>query len=229
MTKKYLGFAALAIAAVGLLLMQGSAAPSTAVNNAEASQKEIGAEPLQDGSYEIVSGSSINWEGRKTMIAGYKDVGTVPILQGKIAVSGGKITGGNMIFDMSALKVGATGKQKGESMLERHLKSDSFFNAEKFPTAEFVIKEAAPEKDAADSFRHAVSGELTMKGITREVAFSALAFMKEGKAVVAATFDLDRTLWDIRFGSAKFFDDLADNVIDDKFTVSFSVVANPAR
>jgi hypothetical protein len=44
---------------------------------------------------------------------------------------------------------------------------------------------------------------------------------------VDADFELDRTLWDVRFGSGKFFEDLGDNVIDDNFRVEAHVVATP--
>jgi hypothetical protein len=40
-----------------------------------------------------------------------------------------------------------------------------------------------------------------------------------------ATFEIDRTEWDIKYGSGKFFKDLGDKVINDNFQISFDLKA----
>jgi polyisoprenoid-binding protein YceI len=71
-----------------------------------------------------------------------------------------------------------------------------------------------------------VVGDLTMKGATGEVAFPATIYLDtEGKLHAEARFEFDRTQWGITAGSGSFFDDLADNVIDDMVAVTFSLVA----
>jgi polyisoprenoid-binding protein YceI len=74
-----------------------------------------------------------------------------------------------------------------------------------------------------------VRGKLTIKGITNDIEFPAAIYMQKGELHAKATFDLDRTKWDIRYGSNKFFDNLANNVIDDMFTVSFDLTAQTSR
>lgn len=193
-------------------------APSASVT---ASAREI----VRDGKYALAAQSALNWEGRKTLIVGYKDVGTLMAKEGNFTVSGGTVTDGKIVFDMSTIRVGKTGKGMGESGLDRHLKSDDFFGVEKFPTAELVFKETLPSADVVTSFGYTVRGELTIKGITQLVEIPVTVYMQDGKLRVDGKAELDRTKWDIRYGSDKFFDNLANNVIDDMFSVSFQFVA----
>jgi len=69
-------------------------------------------------------------------------------------------------------------------------------------------------------------GDLTIKGQTHEVTFPATIYTdNEGVTYAEATFGIDRTLWGITAGSSSFFDNLADNVVDDIVAMSFKLVA----
>lgn len=176
---------------------------------------------IVDGTYEVTpEESSIQWKGYKTLIKEYEDNGTLAIQSGMITVQDGKGQG-KFTIDMNSLNVLSTGRQSGESLLERHLKSDDFFSVEKFPTAELSVKEVTPD--------YKVRGDLTIKDITNEIEFPATIYAKDGLLNAEANISLDRTLWDIRYGSDKFFDNLADNVIGDTFTVSLKLVAKKAE
>ncbi len=177
-----------------------------------------------DGAYYIsTSESTVKWEGSKTLIANYKDIGTLGIKDGSFVVTDGKVSSGKVIFDMTTITSTATNKAGGEDALTKHLKSDSFFSVEKFPTSEFTVKSVTKNAAIADSY--VITGDLTIKDITHEVSFIATAQMNGGALVIDGRTQIDRTLWDIRFGSAKFFDDLANNVIDDMFTVELHLIA----
>lgn len=183
------------------------------------------AAPIEAGAYVVIpEESELRWEGRKVLIPGYKDTGTLGIKDGSFAVAEDSAQG-EVTFDMAALKAGMTGKGAGMEMLEKHLKSADFFNVAKFPEASFAL--TAVEAGEGDG-QYTVSGDLTIKGIAKPVSFPALARMEGGKLFIEATTELDRTLWDIRYGSGKFFQNLANNVIDDLFGVSFRLVAAPA-
>jgi len=71
-----------------------------------------------------------------------------------------------------------------------------------------------------------INGNLTIKDITKPVNFKAKIEMKENIiTAIAAPFDIDRTEFDIRFKSKKFFDNLKDDYVNDMFQIGFSIVA----
>ena len=73
---------------------------------------------------------------------------------------------------------------------------------------------------------HMVNGNLTIKGITRPVNFKAKIDINDDVLTAsAAAFNIDRTQFDIKFKSKKFFDDLKDDFINDDFQIGFYVVA----
>jgi polyisoprenoid-binding protein YceI len=178
---------------------------------------------VKDGVYAVsVSESRVGWEGKKTLIKDYVDTGTLAIKEGSIRVSEGDVTA-EIVFDMTSIKTHSTGSGKGESGLERHLKSDDFFSVEAFPTSVFLVERVVPLDNEAHSYT--ATGKLTIKGITNEISVPVLLYESDGAVRVDGTVLIDRTKWDIRFGSDKFFDNLANNVIDDFFSVSFSLLA----
>ncbi len=200
---------------------QNAANDSTNENEAVA----VDTNEVEAGNYAVATEeSTVQWQGSKTLIANYKDNGILKIESGNlIAAEDGNVTG-TIIFDMTTIAATSTGRGTGEDMLSNHLKSDDFFSVETYPTAEFTIKKAEPATEGSAS--HTITGDLTIKGITHEISFPATVGMKDGQLVANATVTLDRTLWDVRFGSDKFFDNLANNVIDDNFIVTFALIAN---
>src|SRR5690606_19568061 len=72
---------------------------------------------------------------------------------------------------------------------------------------------------------YTVKADLTIKGITKEIEFPATIEIKDGKVAAYAEVKVDRTLYDIKYGSGKFFEGLGDKMIDDFFTVKFKVAA----
>ncbi|MDP3962317.1 MAG: YceI family protein [bacterium] len=169
---------------------------------------------ITDGTY-TVSSSTIVWSGKKTLISGYVDSGMVEVKSGSFTVAGGAVTSGAMVVDMNTIAVSGTGRGSGESQLEKHLKSKDFFDVAVFPESRLVIN--GMEEGM-------VNGDLTIKGITKPVQFPVMV-EEEGNAVkVTGVLTVDRTVYDVRFGSSKFFDDLADNVIDDMFALEFEIV-----
>jgi len=177
---------------------------------------------LTDGEYALVAASSsMTWEGRKPLIPGYTDKGTVAIASGSATVAGGAVTMGSVVIDFRTIKTLSTGKGNGESMQETHIKGADFFNVEMYPTGAFVFESLTPTADGA---AYTVKGTLTVKGITKPVEFPATVSQSGNLLTMEATAVLDRTLWDIKYGSGKFFENLGDKLIDDKFTVHFIAV-----
>ena len=102
-----------------------------------------------------------------------------------------------------------------------HLKSNDFFSVEKHPKVNFEITSMKP--GAAGEY--IVNGKLTIKGITNDVNFPAKVSVNNGLVKAVGTAKLDRTKWDIRYGSGKFFQGLGDKMIYDEFEVTFDIAA----
>jgi len=172
--------------------------------------------------------STVKWIGAKP--AGTHN-GTVPISSGSFTVEGGNVTSGTIVMDMKNLKVLDPSGDMGAS-LESHLKGiepgkeEDFFNVDKYPTATYTIASTTKLENDPEA-THMVNGSLTIKNITKPVNFKAKLDIKEGGVTVTAPpFAIDRTEFDIKFKSLKFFDNLKDDFVNDEFQIGFTVVAN---
>ena len=105
--------------------------------------------------------------------------------------------------------------------LTGHLKSPDFFGVEKNPTATLVLKSVTPK--AGTEFD--VKADLTIKGKTNEVTFPATITVTKEDVKVVANFKIDRTKFDIKYGSGSFFENLGDKAIENDFNVEVNVVA----
>jgi polyisoprenoid-binding protein YceI len=177
------------------------------------------------GTYTInAEQSAMNWEGKKPLLPNnYTDKGTIKLKSGSVVMQDGQIKSGSFVVDMSTIAAVSTGKNSGESMLTKHLMSDAFFDAAKFPTADFKITSVTK---AEGDMMYTVAGDLTMKSITKAISFSAKIYQSGNQLKAEAKTSLDRTQWDVRYGSDKFFDNLGDKLIDNMFTVEFTLVAD---
>jgi len=162
----------------------------------------------------------IEWTGYGV---GKSHSGDVKLKSGKVDMKGKDIVGGEFVFDMKTLATPDSEKLQG------HLRSPDFFDVEKFTEAKFVIKSAKTlAKPAADGATHEITGDLTIKGKTNAITFPAQV-TENGKMVVAkgAVTIADRTSFDIKYNSAKFFDikKLGDKLIEDKIDIKLNLTA----
>ncbi len=195
------------------------------VGDAPMTPETAAVEESMDGTKQFdTSESSAKWTGSKTIIKDYYDVGTLNIKNGNAVFADGVLTGGQVTFDMASIATTSTGKGSDAdttSKMAGHLKSDAFFDVAKYPEAKFVITSAAKESGNT----YLVTGNLTIKGKTASESFPVeVSQTTDGKAVISGTATIDRTVYDVRFGSTKFFQDLGDNVINDEFTLEFRAV-----
>jgi polyisoprenoid-binding protein YceI len=103
-----------------------------------------------------------------------------------------------------------------------HLKSDDFFSVANYPVAKFEITSMAP---GSTNGEYNVKGNMTIKGKTNEISFPAKVSLNNGMVKALGTVKLDRTRWDIKYGSGKFFEGLGDKMIYDEFEVTFDISA----
>lgn len=165
--------------------------------------------------------SSISWVGRK--VTG-SHAGTVPIKSGEVVLSGDSIKSGSFGIDLTGVQVTDIPDKKQNAKLVGHLKSGDFFAADMFPTAQFTIESAAPMTNPLPSGENTtIKGTLAIKGISKPVEFPAKVAIKDGVAEASGKAKLDRTQWEIRYGSGKFFQGLGDKLIYDEFEVDFNL------
>jgi polyisoprenoid-binding protein YceI len=108
-----------------------------------------------------------------------------------------------------------------------HLKSDDFFSVDQFKTATLKVSKAEiyQGKDKKAGYTHTISGELTIKGITQKVSFPAKVTLKGDRLEAVADIVIDRTLWNVRYGSGSFFDNLGDNMIYNDIEFKLNLIA----
>ncbi|WKN41511.1 YceI family protein [Tunicatimonas pelagia] len=165
-----------------------------------------------------VQQSEVTWKGEK--VTG-NHVGTIQLQQGSLALEDGKLIGGNFTIDMSTLSnTDLEGEQKGK--LEGHLKSDDFFGVATHPTATLTITKVKPQANNT----YQVTGKLTIKDKTNQIQFPATVTTEGSQVTANASIAVDRSEYDVRYGSDSFFDNLGDKVIYDDFHLEVSLVAN---
>jgi len=162
-----------------------------------------------DGMYSIDIGSSeVDWIATK--ISGANHKGIVPIKSGSVTITNGEITAASVVMDMENLSVtDLEGEEKVS--LEDHLKSPDFFSVAEHGTASYKFTSGTTIDNKVGAM-----GDLTIKGVSAP-SNSKILFSKNGEngITVAGTMMFDRTTYDIRYGSDKFFDNLGDKVIKD--------------
>jgi polyisoprenoid-binding protein YceI len=167
--------------------------------------------------------STIEWVGTK--ITGSSHNGTIAISNGILNVEEGNLAAGNFDIDMNSIVCLDLEDQESNGKLVGHLKSDDFFDVANFPSATFAIT-AVKALEGGES-THEISGNLTIKGNTRNISFPASISMDENGLSASASFTIDRTEWDVRYGSTKFFEGLKDNAINNDIALTLSLNATP--
>ncbi|MBW6497191.1 MAG: YceI family protein [Bacteroidales bacterium] len=174
--------------------------------------------------YVDVNASEVAWTGQKITGSGHN--GTIGIKEGVMYDYDGKIWGGNMVIDMTQIVVLDLTDPEMNARLKGHLESDDFFSVATHPEATFEIVRLEPIEGAASGeANYRISGNLTIKEITHSLAFNALVNHVEGGIDAYADFDFDRSLYEVRFGSGRFFDNLGDNLINDNINLKINLVA----
>lgn len=162
--------------------------------------------------------SQVTWKASK--VTG-EHWGYVPISDAKLDYANGKITGGSFEMDMVNLTVEDLTDPKSKGNLTNHLKSDDFFSVEKFNKSTFKIT-GVKSSSATD---YTITGDLSIKGITKPVSFPAKVAVAGNKLTATGTIKFDRTHYDIKFRSGNYFEDLGDKLIYDEVNLDVKLVA----
>jgi polyisoprenoid-binding protein YceI len=152
----------------------------------------------------------IEWIGSKPV--GGQHHGTISLKEGSLTIDNNNITGGKFVFDLNSL----TPKDQdstGNAKMQGHLLSPDFLDVAQYPDGTFELVSVTPGVDAATvtnkDATHMVTGNLTLKGVTKSISFPAKVEASNDRVEAHATFNIDRTQWNINYNS--------DASIKDKF------------
>ncbi len=192
------------------------------------------------------STSKINWRGYKPSGQHY---GFIPMKNGEVMVEGESLTGAKFVFDITALEIEDLEKgSENYGKLKGHLQSKDFFAAEDHPEATFELTKVEPfsaeEIEDNEEFEtdntpkkdselvkgnptHWISGNLEMRGTTKNIKFPAVVDISNGTVTAKAGFNIDRTDWGLMYGDESSATDKAkDQFIYNTVSVEFDIKAN---
>jgi polyisoprenoid-binding protein YceI len=152
------------------------------------------------------------WLGEK--VTG-QHTGTIKLQSGWLNWKDNKIVSGEFNIDMASLK-----ESENNKILMGHLKSDDFFGVVKFPLAKLIVTGSTP----FDKGTGVVTGTLTIKDVTNPIEFKATMQKKDEGTWFFANITVDRTKYNIRYGSGSFFDNLGDKTIYDEFKLKVNLL-----
>ncbi|MBY0424412.1 MAG: YceI family protein [Cytophagales bacterium] len=175
--------------------------------------------PKADVTYKAdPAATSIVWTGKK--VTG-QHTGLVKLAKGTLVSDGKSFKSGSFDIDVASMTTTDLTGEYADKLIG-HLKSDDFFSTAKSPIATLVVT-SFKLKSGND---YEATGKLTIKGITADITFPATIKTDAAGTVTAdAIVKVDRTKYDIKYGSGKFFDNLGDKAIYDEFELAVKLVA----
>jgi polyisoprenoid-binding protein YceI len=138
----------------------------------------------------------------------------------------GRSLTGELVVDMDAMEnINLTGDEL-QPVLLAHLKSDDFFFTTLFPTATFIVDQGeitdTPYRTTTNCL---LKGSLSLRGVTKDLDFPATISVREdGRLGLEAHFDLDRTRWNILYGSSRFFEHLGMHTVFDLISIELCLI-----
>ena len=171
-----------------------------------------------------VVASTIDWAGSKPT---GRHTGTIKLTDGQVFVKDSILETGKFTIDMKSITVTDLKDAEQKQNLENHLKglkteaADHFFNTNKFPTGIFEITGTTREND-----RSMVEGNLTLKGITKNIKFPAVITITDNAVtLVSDSFKINRTLWNINYSSKTVFENLGNEYVSDDIELKINMRA----
>ncbi len=169
--------------------------------------------------------SKIYWKGSMPLNSHH---GTLGLKEGNLYINGTQLESGNFIIDMNTIFCEDLKDPKMSEKLIGHLQSPDFFDVGKYPEGRFAITKV--EDFATDSTTHRINGNLYLKGVEKNISFTA-KITKEGEIykAVAGPFTIDRTQWGVNYKSKNIFKDLQDSFIKDEIEIRLLILAKEAK
>ncbi|HTF21785.1 MAG TPA: YceI family protein [Chryseolinea sp.] len=191
--------------------------PETKKNHTSAGFASL--KPIGNEKYAIDNKESVvEWNCSMVFADKGGHTGYISISKGELMIEKRQLVSGKVEIDMNTMTDEFHGSNNN---LINHLKEADFFDVKKFPIATFAVTNVS----SGDEENIKITGNLTIKGITNSVTFPAKIKLKGRILNADGEVTIDRTQWDIRYGSGRFFDDLADHAISDSIQFNLKIVA----
>lgn len=182
---------------------------------------------LADGDYRLDPAASlVGWAGRNQ---NSKHWGTLKLTEGHVQVEGRSLRG-KLVVDMLSMENSNLEGDELQPVLIAHLQSDDFFDTDEYPTATFTIEAGRiAETPYPTSTNCTLAGRLELHGVSRDLEFAATLTPRDDDGIdLEAHFDLDRTSWDIIYGSARFFEYLGMHTVFEAISLELRLVLQQA-
>lgn len=176
----------------------------------------------KDTHFKVVQAkSSVGWFGSK--VVGGSHSGKINVKSGTATLDGDKLQSGEILVDMTSLTNDDLTDKSLNEKLVGHLKSPDFFDVTKHPTAKLVVDKAELVKPG----EYKVTGTFSIKEKTKPVTFTVTESKAGENRIAKAEVKLDRTDFDVRYGSGKFFQNLGDKMIADEIKLNVELTLEP--
>lgn len=161
--------------------------------------------------------SHVNWTGKKVLGL---HTGNIQIATGQITLADNQLISGDIDMDMTTIQITDIDDPKTHDEFLAHLRNEDFFAVEAHPIAKLVVTGSTYQGDN----QYEINANLTIKEITHPVRFVVTIEVFTDFLHAMGTLTIDRTLYNIRYGSGKFIPNLGDKLIYDAFVLQFKLV-----
>lgn len=161
-----------------------------------------------------VASSSIGWKGYKVLGS---HEGIISFKSGNLNFDNNMLVGGDLVVDMTSINCTDLKAGAGKEKLEGHLKSDDFFGIAEHPTSSIKITKVVSRGKPGE---YKLTADLTIKNVTKQIKFDAVV----GDKSASAALKIDRSDFNIKYGSGSFFDNLGDKTIYDEFDLNINII-----
>lgn len=167
--------------------------------------------------------SYLTWKGRKP---GGEHFGKIFVANGTISVQDDKIFSGSVEIKMNSIVVEDL-QGKAALSLKGHLENEDFFEVATYPIAKFELTDVPAEGLNINEVKE-LKGNLTLKDVTKNIVIPVESIVRDANGVYtikSRTFNIDRSQWNVKYGSKTFFPDLRDKFIENDIELSFNLTA----
>tara|TARA_S200000501_G_scaffold67525_1_gene58977 strand:- start:3434 stop:4015 length:582 start_codon:yes stop_codon:yes gene_type:complete len=172
----------------------------------------------EEKSYTVdLNKSKLRWVAKKLTSSHW---GNIHLKSGIVKIKNNLPISGEFIVDMKTIEVMDTKESIWGKKLQSHLHSKDFFDTENYPEARLSIKRVAMRNG-----RFMIDADLTIKSIMHPIEFVCEIFQSDGLASARGKVEIDRTLYNVTYRSARYFPNIGDRMIYDIFTVDFEIDA----
>ena len=133
---------------------------------------------------------------------------------------------GTFHMDMNSIRTTDNPDPAGGKKKDAELRGNDFFASDQYPVATMVVKKVTRIGSSPDFM---VAGDLTIKGITKPIEFTATINTKNNTSHITANVDISRQLWNIHTKpqavSMDFLSGIKEKIVQD-IHVSLDIIMN---